>query len=63
MSDVHTATTECPTCHRSAQHCSDSAARGRDGCCMRCDETGRTDNHRMRMVPIADLAKARKGTP
>lgn len=45
---------DCPTCGRTKKDCDDSAARGWDACCMTCDEIGRTRNHRVLTVPIAD---------
>lgn len=38
----------CPTCGRSKRECDDSAAHGTDGCCMTCDQLGRTANHTWR---------------
>lgn len=48
--------TDCPHCGQSAEECNDSAARGWDNCCMRCDEIGRRHNHRA--VTIGNLADA-----
>ena len=43
-------TTECRHCGRSAKECNDSHAKGWDGCCMKCDETGRVQAHRLRTI-------------
>lgn len=37
---------DCASCGRSKRECDDSAARGWDNCCMRCDEMGRIRSHR-----------------
>ena len=51
MSDT-APTTACKTCDRAAQECDASHAKGWDGCCMSCDEAGRVNAHRLRIVPL-----------
>lgn len=43
--------TDCPSCGRSHDYCSHQSFRGRDACCMTCDEIGRGPNHKALTIP------------
>lgn len=46
---------DCPTCKRPKTVCDESAAHGRDACCMTCDERGRAANHAV--VTVEDVLR------